>query len=236
MERVSIALEPLRAFLIQLGAFLPKLIVAVIILLAGWLLAKAIRLAVVKALKSVNFNIVTERAGIDGFLQQGGAKTDTTGILGALVYWLVILAALMIAFNSLGLALVTELIGRVALFVPKVIVAVLILAFGAYFSRFIDNAITSYGKNVELEDAQILGRLARYAIMAFVVLIALEQVQVATELIRLSFLILLAGVVLALALAFGIGSQHRAAELLERWWPRKTEKSSTNSHGARNLD
>lgn len=236
MERVSIVLEPVRAFLIQLGEFLPKLIVAVIILLAGWLLAKAIRLAVVKGLKSVNFNVVTERAGIDGFLQQGGAQTDTTRILGALVYWLVILAALMIAFNSLGLALVTELVGRVALFVPKVIVAVLILAFGAYFSRFIDNAITTYGKNVELEDAQILGRLARYAIMAFVVLIALEQVQVATELIRLSFLILLAGVVLALALAFGIGSQHRAAELLERWWPRKIEKPSANSHGARNLD
>lgn len=231
MERVSIVLEPVRAFLIQLGAFLPKLIIAVIILLAGWLLAKAIKLAVVKGLRSVNFNVVTERAGIDGFLQQGGAKTDITGILGALVYWLVILAALMIAFNSMGLGLVTELIGRVALFVPKVIVAVLILAFGAYFSRFIDNAITTYGRNVELDDAQILGRLARYAIMAFVVLIALEQVQVATELIRLSFLILLAGIVLALALAFGLGSRHRAADLVDRWWPRKTEKTRINPSG-----
>lgn len=225
MEQVSMVLEPVRAFLIQLGAFLPKLIIAVIILLAGWLLAKAIKLAVVKGLRSVNFNVVTERAGIDSFLQQGGAKTDTIDILGILVYWLVILAALMIAFNSLGLALVTELIGRIAMFVPKVMVAVLVLVFGAYFSRFIDNAITTYGKNVGLEDAELLGRLARYAIMIFVVLIALEQVQVATELVRLSFLILLAGVVLALALAFGIGSQNRAAELLERWWPKQTKKT-----------
>lgn len=225
MEQVSMVLEPVRAFLIQLGEFLPKLIIAVIILLVGWLLAKAIKLAVVKGLRSVNFNVVTERAGIDRFLQQGGAKTDTIDILGILVYWLVILAALMIAFNSLGLALVTELIGRIAMFVPKVMVAVLVLVFGAYFSRFIDNAITTYGKNVGLEDAELLGRLARYAIMVFVVLIALEQVQVATELVRLSFLILLAGVVLALALAFGIGSQNRAAELLERWWPKQTKKT-----------
>lgn len=228
MNQVSIALDPVRAFLIQLGGFLPQLIIAVIILLGGWLLAKAIKLAVVKGLKSVNFNVVTERAGIDGFLQQGGAKTDTIDILGTLVYWLVILAALMIAFNSLGLALVTELIGRIALFVPKVMVAVLVLVFGAYFSRFIDTAITTYGMNVGLADAQVLGRLARYAIMAFVVLIALEQIQLATVLVRLSFLILLAGVVLALALAFGIGSQHRAAELLDRWWPRRVKKSSTD--------
>ncbi|MHB1332576.1 MAG: mechanosensitive ion channel family protein [Sulfuriferula sp.] len=225
MEQVSMVLEPVRAFLIQLGEFLPKLIIAVIILLVGWLLAKAIKLAVVKGLRSVNFNVVTERAGIDNFLQQGGAKTDTIDILGILVYWLVILAALMIAFNSLGLALVTELIGRIAMFVPKVMVAVLVLVFGAYFSRFIDNAITTYGKNVGLEDAELLGRLARYAIMVFVVLIALEQVQVATELVRLSFLILLAGLVLALALAFGIGSQYRAAELLERWWPKQSKKN-----------
>lgn len=229
MEQVSMALEPVRAFLIQLGAFLPKLIVAVIILLGGWLLAKAIRLAVVKGLKSINFNVVSERAGIDSFLQQGGTTIDTIGILGVLVYWLVILAALMVAFNSLGLALVTELIGRVALFVPKVIVAVLILVFGAYFSRFIGNAIIAYGHNVGLEDTEILGRMARYTIMAFVVLIALEQVQVATELLRLSFLILLGGVVLALALAFGLGSQQRAADLLERWWPRRPEKSVTDS-------
>lgn len=224
MEQVSMALEPVRAFLIQLGAFMPKLIVTAIVLLGGWLLAKAIKLAVVKGLKSINFNVVSERAGMDSFLQQGGTTIDTIGILGVLVYWLVILAALMVAFNSLGLALVTEFVGRVVLFVPKVIVAVLILVFGAYFARFVGTAIGAYGHNVGLEDTEILGRIARYMIMAFVVLIALEQVQVATELLRLSFLILLGGVVLALALAFGLGSQHRAADLLERWWPRQPKK------------
>ena len=67
MEQVSMVLEPVRAFLIQLGEFLPKLIIAVIILLGGWLLAKAIQLAVVKGLKSINFNVVTENIVIANF-------------------------------------------------------------------------------------------------------------------------------------------------------------------------
>lgn len=219
MNRIDIMLEPVRAVLLQFGAFLPRLVLAAIILLIGWMFAKAIRLIVIKGLRAVNFNVLTERAGIDRFLQQGGIKTDMVGILGALIYWLVTLAVLMIAFNSLGLTNVTELIGRVALFIPKVIVAVLILAFGAYFARFIDNSIIAYGKNVGLEDAAFLGRFARYAVLIFVVMIALEQVDVASELIRQSFLIILAGVVFALALAFGLGSQHRIAELLDKWWP-----------------
>lgn len=219
MNQIDIMLESVRAVLLQFGAFLPRLLLAVIILLIGWLLAKAIRVIVVKSLKAINLNVLSERAGIDRFLQQGGLQTDTLGILGTLVYWLAMLAVLMVAFNSLGLTNVTELIGRVALFIPKVIVAVLVLAFGAYFARFIDNSIIAYGKNVGLEDAEILARFARYAILVFVVLIALEQVDVASDLVRQSFLIILAGVALALALAFGLGSQHRVAELLEKWLP-----------------
>ena len=222
MEQVNLALEPLRIFLIQLGEFLPKLILAIVILIAGWLLAKSIRFVMVRGLKAVNFNVLADRAGIDNFLKQGGIKSDTVGILGVLAYWFVILATLMVTFNGLGLAYVTELVGQVLLFIPKVIVAVLILAFGAYFARFVSTTLTTYLRNVGLEDATMLGRITFYAIMVFVVLIALDQVSIGGDIIRLSFLILLSGAVLAAALAFGIGGQKSAAELLEKWRPRKT--------------
>ena len=223
MTQIDIMLEPVRAVLMQFGAFLPRLLLALLILIVGWLVAKAVRLIVIKSLRAINLHILTEHAGIDRFLHQGGMRTDTIGIIGTLVYWLVTLAVLMVAFNSLGLTNVTDLIGRVALFIPKVIVAVLILAFGAYFARFIDNTIIAYSRNIGVEDAEMLGRIARYAILIFVTMIALEQVDVASELVRESFLILLAGVVLALALAFGLGSQHRAAELIDKWWPHRTD-------------
>jgi hypothetical protein len=100
-------------------------------------------------------------------------------------------------------------------------VALLILAFGAYFARFVGNAVTAYCRNVHIQDADILGRLAQYAIIAFVVLIALDQVNVGGDIVRQTFLIVLAGLVFALALAFGLGGREWAAELLERWWPRK---------------
>ena len=138
-----------------------------------------------------------------------------------LVYWLVILAALILAFNSLGLAHVTDLLGRVALLIPRIIVSIVILAFGSYFALFVGATIASHARSSSVSDAELLGRVARYAVIVFVVLIALDQLDIGGNIIRQSFLIILAGLVLALALAFGLGGQRWAAAWLERWWPKR---------------
>jgi Conserved TM helix len=221
MDRFEVMLEPVRVFMRQVGDFLPRLALAMLVLFAGWVIAKAVRYAIARGLRAVNFNILTERAGIDGFLRDGGVEADTTDILALLFYWLVILAALVIGFNLLGLTYITDLLGRVVLFVPRVMVALLILAFGAYFARAVGTAVITYCRNVQMQDADLLGKIAQYAIVTFVVLIALDQVNVGGDIVRQSFLILLAGVVFALALAFGIGGKDWAAEMLERWWPRR---------------
>jgi len=221
MENVSVMLEPVRVFLAHVGDFLPRLALAAAVVIGGWMLAKLARIAVDKGLRTVNFNVITERSGMDGFLAQGGVRTDTTGIFALVVYWLVVLATLIIAFNGLGLTYITELLGQVVLFVPKVIVALLILAFGAYFARFIGTTVVTYCHNVSIQDADFLGKVAQYAIMTFVALIALDQVNVGGEIVRQSFLIILAGAVLALALAFGLGGQRWAAEHIARWLPQK---------------
>jgi hypothetical protein len=216
MENVNMLLEPIRESLHQFAAFLPRLLLAIFILLIGWLAAKLVRFAIVRALRAVNFNVVTEKAGIDHFLQQGGSDIDTVRVLGGLFYWLVILAALMVAFNSLDLAYVTDLIGRIVLFVPKVMVAVVVLVFGAYFARFVAAAIATYLRNVGVGEAGLIGRITLYAIMVFVIMIALDQVGLG-DIIRQTFLIIVAAIALGLALAFGLGGQKRAAELFERW-------------------
>jgi flagellar biosynthesis protein FliQ len=221
MNQIDWSLEPLRGFLVRAGEFLPRILLALLILLVGWIIAKMVRFAVVKGLRAVNFNILTERAGMDSFLRDGGIRSDTTEILALIIYWLVILASLVIGFNLLGLTYITDLLGRVVWFLPKVMVALLILAFGAYFARFVGNAVMAYCRNIKLQDADILGRLAQYAILAFVVLIALDHVDVGGDIVRQTFLIVLAGVVFALALAFGLGGKDWAAEMLERWWPRR---------------
>jgi Conserved TM helix len=226
MDRIDMLLEPLRALLVQIGVFLPRLAIAVLVVIVGLLIAKAARFAVQKGLRAINFNVVTQRAGLDGFLQQGGSQVDTIVVLGLLVYWVVILASLIVASSGLGLPHVTELLSRVMLFVPKVIVALLVLALGAYFAGFVSNAIVAYCDRAGIRDGEMLGRIARYAIIAFVVMMALDQMEVGGTIVRDAFLIVLGGLMLAIALAFGLGGRRWAAAHLERWWPAPKDDES----------
>ena len=220
MENIDVMLEPLRALLQQVGAFMPRLALAVGVLVVGWLVAKAFRFSVVKALRALNFHVLSERAGIDGFLQQGGTDKDTTELFGWIAYALAILASLIIAFNSLGLTQVTDLLGKVLLFVPRLLVALLVVVFGSYFARFAGNAVHSYCRSAEISDGELLGRLMQYGVMVFVVLLAVDHLDIGGGLIQQTFLILLMGIVVALALSFGLGGRERAAALIERWFPR----------------
>jgi hypothetical protein len=221
MDSLNIAVEPLRAFLVQVGGYLPRLGVALAVVFAGWLVAKALRFATVKALRAVNFHVLTERAGVDAFLQQGGTRKDTTDVFGAIVFGLVVLGALIVAFNGLGLSQVTELLSRVLLFLPRLLVGLLVVVFGLYFARFVGQAVQSYCRSAGIGDAGLLSRIVQYAIVTFVLLIAVDHLDIGGGLVQQTFLILLTGIVLALALAFGIGGRDRAAALLERWFPRR---------------
>jgi hypothetical protein len=223
MNSIDVFLEPLKAFVAQVAILLPRILLAIVVVVAGWLIAKLVRFAVARGLRAINFHVLTERAGMDGFLRNGGIHADTAEVLALLCYWLVIIAALIVGFNGLGLTYVTDLLARLALFVPKVMLALLILAFGGYFARFVGNAVSVRVRSsgIPPADAELLGRLAQYAMLTFVFLIALDEVNVGGDIIRQTFLIVLAGVVFALALAFGLGGKDWAAEILERFWPRK---------------
>lgn len=219
MEAIGNQLEPLRAMLFQIGAFVPRLVLGLVILLVGWLVAKAVRVGVQKALRAFNFNVLFERSGLDAFLRQGGSRGDTVRIFGALTFWLVMLLAALIAASTMGLPQLTELLRRVVWFLPRLFVGLLILAVGSYFARFVGGTIASYGRSAKLRDAAFLGKVAQYAIMVFVILVTLDQTQIGGDLIRQSFLVILTGLVFALALAFGLGGRGWAADRIESWWP-----------------
>jgi len=217
MDKVGEVFEPVTYFLYQLGHFLPKLGMAIIVLLVGWMLAKVLHAAVLRGLKYANFGELTAKAGIDKFLKQGGVKKNTSQILALLVYWLVMLATLLVASEVVQLDVVSALFNSITLFIPKVIVAVLILSIGFYFARIISEIIIAYGKNVGMKDAEIIGRVAQYAIMAFVIVIALGQMDIGNAILVPAFLILFGGVVFALSLAFGLGGQKWAASQFEKF-------------------
>jgi hypothetical protein len=221
-QQAVVVFESVRSFMVTLGQFLPKLIGAILILVIGWLIAKLLHYVVVRGLKLVRFDVLTENVKLDDFLKRGGVKKTTIDVLGLLVYWLVILATLLATFNSLGLTMVSELLSRVVWFVPNVIVAVLILAVGLYVARVLAESITAYTRNVGMQDAELIGRLTYYAVAVFVVVIALGQMEIAPGILYPAFLILFGGFVLALA--FGLGGQGWAADQLEKFGKRNGKK------------
>ena len=227
MQSIDMVVDATREFLHQIAAFLPRLLLALLVVVVGWLFAKAVRFAVERALRAINFNVLTERAGTDNFLRQAGMRGDTTTVFGLLAFWLVILATLIIAFNGMGLTYITDLLGRMVIFVPKLLIAMLIMVFGSYCARFVGNAVQNYCLDAQIPDAEMLGRLVRYGIMLFVIMIALSQVEVGGDIVQRTFLIILGGLMLAIALAFGLGGRKWAAALLQRWWPQHRKDQDT---------
>ena len=225
MQSIDMLVDATREFLHQTAAFLPKLLLALLVVAVGWLLAKVVRFAVERALRAINFNVLTERAGTDNFLKQAGMQGDTTTLFGLVAFWLVIIATLVIAFNGMGLTYLPDLLGRAVLFAPKLLIAMLIMVFGSYCASVVGNAVQNYCLDARIADADVLGRLVRYAIMLFVVMIALSQVEVGGDIVQRTFLIILAGIMLAIALAFGLGGKEWAAALLQRWWPQHRKDS-----------
>lgn len=224
MDQVNLVVDTVRAYLMEVGRFLPKLTGAILVLVLGWLLAKGVQWLLVKGLRLARFELLADKAGVDEFLRRGGLKKSTVEVLGILGYWLVILITLLTAFNTLGLGVVAELLRRVALFVPNVVAAVLIIAIGLYFARFVSESVVTYGKNVGLEDADLLGKIARYAIMTFVVVLALAQMEIGGEVLENAFYIVFGAICFAFALAFGLGSQKWAGETLERFFGERGKK------------
>lgn len=219
MQSVDMLVDTSREFLHQMAAFLPKLLLALFVVAVGWLIAKATRFAVDKALRAMNLNVLTERAGTDNFLRQAGLRGDTCTLFGHVAYVIVLLASLVIAFNGLGLTYMTDLLQKAVLFTPKLLIAMLIFIFGSYCARFVGDSVQSFCTQAQIADADMLGRIMRYIIMTFVIMIALSQLEIGGDIVQRTFLIILAGLMLALALAFGLGGKDWAAALLQRWWP-----------------
>ncbi len=217
-EFAEVFIQSYQTFFQQLAEFLPRLLGALLVLIIGWIIAKIFRALSVKLLKLIRFNVVTEKARVDKFLADGGVKKSTIEIIGSLFYWLIMLIVILTAFNSLGLSAASELFNQVFLFIPNIIVAVLVLILGLFLANFLSQAIVTYLKNIEIDNADSIGKLTNYAIIVFVISVALTQLNIGKELISNAFLIVFSALCLAMALAFGLGGRDWAAGLISKYF------------------
>ena len=218
LEQFEILAESFRRLWLQLVAFVPRLAVAVLLLVAGWILAKGLRRLTVRALRLLRVDEAAERAGIDDFLLQGGVRSTTATLIANALYWIVTLTVILAVLSSLGLNTAAQLFDRLVAYVPNVIAAVMLLIFGTLLAQFIQTVTRTYLNNIGVAGADAISVLARWAVILFVVSAGLEQLAIGGQILVSAFQIAFGAFCLALALAFGLGGREWAARVLDSWW------------------
>lgn len=215
-QQLDVFVASFTSFWSELARFIPQILVAVVLLFIGWLLAKLARTGIMRLLNLLKFDRVTERSGLEAFLKQADLDVSVSSILGNLIYWLIILVMIVTVANSLGLHMVADLFNKVVLYIPNVIVAILVLVFGTILARFINRIVFAWLNNVGFTGALTVSTFSEYAMMVFVFFVALEQLQIASELITAAFTIAFGAVGLAFAIAFGLGAKDWAARVIDQ--------------------
>jgi len=217
MWESSVLLRSLRITVGEIGAFLPDLALAVLLLILGWLLARLVRRIAIRSLRLLQVDQLAERSGVDDFLVRGGVEVTTVTLLAGTLYWLILAAVFVVLLEALGLQTAGLLLSRLAVFIPNLILAIGVLVFGSLLARVVGGLVFSYLSNIGSAAAEAIGALARYAVLMFVVFMAAEQLAIQTAVLVSAFQIAFAAVCLAAALAFGLGGREWAAQVISRY-------------------
>jgi hypothetical protein len=198
--------------------FLPKLLSALVILVIGIILAVIVAGIVRRLVELTRIDRAVERLGTHSDLKRTGIHFTLSGALAWIVKWLIILATIIAVAGILNLEQLNVFLNQILLFIPNIFVAVVILTVGFILGDFLERFIRGATglANLPAGNRELLGLIAKYAAIVFSVTAALIQLHIATSLIQMLF----GGLVLALALAFGLGGREHASRLLDRVAPR----------------
>jgi small-conductance mechanosensitive channel len=204
----------LSGILADLAGWLPSLAGALLLLFIGWIVARLSQVFLAGLLRRLGLDRLAERAGMTRALTNLGVETSTATLLARLVYWLILLVFILAAVESLGLQGVTETLGGLVAYLPRVLAAALILLLGSLIARVIGDALGALATQSGIGTGPVVGQAIRYVLLIFVVILALEQLGVETTLLTTVTLALILATALALALAFGMGSRELARNIM----------------------
>lgn len=197
--------------------FLPKLLIAVVIFIAGWVVGAVLAEVIAKIVKATKIDSVLESAGARGLLEKAGFRLNTGAFLGGLVKWFVIIVFLVAALDILGLQAVNQFLMNVVLgYIPQVIVAALILVTAAVLADFTQKVLAGGARALESKSAGLVGGIARWSIWIVAILAAMNQLGIASAMMQTLFTGLVAMLALAGGLAFGLGGKDAAARYIEK--------------------
>ena len=206
---------PLHEMLVRVASFIPTLLITFAILIGGWLLTLLVRNIIVDALKVVKFDKLADKLGIAKFLRTGGIKSTPSEAVGCVFYCLLMVMFTIISVKALGIPLASGAIDTILAYVPSVITGAVVLIIGMYVARFVSVLVYMAAKNTDMPGAATLSRLSKWTILAYATILYLREIGFASIFEGANNTIFVTGVVLALALAFGLGGKDVASRYLE---------------------
>lgn len=200
------------------GELIPALLGALIIVFAGYLLAKVLERLVDRGLRRIGLNNMLARGGVMEAVERSGAHLNPTRVLSNLVFWLVMFAVILVAANALGLESLASVFGELVSYIPSVIAAIVIILVGIVLGQFVGGLIgASAGA---LHGGRALAKVGSGGVILLSVFMALQELGIATDIVTTAFAILFGAIALALALAFGLGGRELAGEITREWYAR----------------
>ena len=202
---------------------IPNILGAIVLLVIGWIIAGIVANLVTKLCRGVHVDTVADRVGVNGFLSQSGTKLRASNIIGEIIKWVVRLVFVEMAAEQLGMPQISLIINQILGFIPNIIVAIVILGVGAFLGQLLGGIVRGAAGEAKIGNADLLATLTSGAVMAFAIIAALNELNVAPVVVDTLYIGLVAALALALGLAFGLGGRETAARLTEQWSAQLTE-------------
>lgn len=197
--------------------FLPKLIIALIIFIIGWVIAVALGKFVSQIIRSIKVDKALQSLGIEGPIARAGFRLDSGAFLGGLVRWFLIIVFLMASIEVIGLSQVNSFLKDVVLgYLPNVIVAAFILIVAAFVADAVQRLVIGSAKAAGVPSTNLLGGITKWAVWIFAILAALYQLGIAGIFAQTLFTGFVAMLAIAGGLAFGLGGKDAAAKYIEK--------------------
>jgi hypothetical protein len=214
MNWSSVLMEPVRTMLAQIGNFVSSLILVVLILLIGWIISSSLKNIIVRVLKLMKLDELADRVKVGEFLTKGGIKYTLAELVGIICYWLMILITFVVAINAVGLTVAADLLNRIVLYIPNIIISIFILILGMFVASFLGSIVQTAATNAGIGQSKFLGKLVEAVVIIFVIAMALEQLNIGKSIVGLAVNIILASFGLAIALSFGLGCKEIAGKFV----------------------
>ena len=198
------------------GDIVPALLGALVILFAGYLLAKVLEKLVERFLRRIRLNRMLEKGDVMRVVERSGSHLNPVRVLANLVFWLVMFAVILVAANALGLESLANVFSELVSYIPSVIAAIVIILVGIVLGGFVGGLISASAG--ALHGGRALARVGRGGVILLAVFMALQELGIATDIVTTAFAILFGAIALAMALAFGLGNRDLAGQVTREWY------------------